>query len=109
MNPTNRGLRAAPGRARDSRKSTRSRSLFGRNDGHRIDCLVGTSIRLMLNRRRILKFSRSGTRWRRGCHGINGCALFCAHPQSETITNGSNVARARITRTGAENLRYSNR
>jgi hypothetical protein len=32
-----------------------------------------------------------------------GCALFCAHPQSETIANGSKAAILRIAFTGAEN------
>src|SRR5215469_8247689 len=35
------------------------------------------------------------------------CALFCAYPQSETIVDGSKVARARIACTGADNQRYS--
>ncbi len=35
------------------------------------------------------------------------CAQFCAHPQSETIANGSKVAEVRIASICAENQRYS--
>jgi hypothetical protein len=44
MNPTKRGLMAAPV-VRDSRKSTRGRPFFARNDGHRIG-LSGRNIHL---------------------------------------------------------------
>jgi hypothetical protein len=33
------------------------------------------------------------------------CALFCAHPQSKTIANGSRMAGARIACTGVESER----
>jgi hypothetical protein len=44
---------------------------------------------------------------RGGCHKLDRCAPFCAHPRSKPVADGGSRAGEQIARTGAENQHES--